>query len=497
MYIIPFLFLLVKSGSCGRILCIFPTPFYSHQSFFQPVWRELSLRGHEVTVITTNPLKNVTLTNLKQIDLSFTYKLVYEDHDMQHVINTESNLLKLMKHVFFIMNNMTSEQLQHPQIRELIKDDDNFDVMIVEAHVPAWFGFAKKYNCPVIVATSMDATNHFKRIIGAINNPVYTPHVNLPFGSDLTFLQRMISVIFEVFDEFQTSYLLYPIQQKIIRQALDEPDLNLFEILKNNVSLMFANAIPGFGKVTMNLPSIIRLNGLQIKPPRPLPEGLQHFLDGASEGAIYFSLGSNIKSYLISEEKKSLLLEAFQELPFKVIWKFEEKVSDLPDNVRVVAWAPQQDILRHNNTKLFVTQGGLQSIEEAIRFKVPILGFPFFGDQFHNVMRVKHLKLGSWLDLSTLTKESFKGVVMETINNDTYLRNLEEISDLLEQPLKPLDKAVWWVEYVIRHKGAEHLRSPLVDIPFYQYYLFDVIIFLVLFSVMVAILRVGDIGSED
>lgn len=38
-----------------------------------------------------------------------------------------------------------------------------------------------------------------------------------------------------------------------------------------------------------------------------------------------------------------------------------------------------------------------------------------------------------------------------------------------------LEKAVWWTEYAIRHKGAKHLRSPLLDIPSYQYYLLDVI----------------------
>lgn len=42
-----------------------------------------------------------------------------------------------------------------------------------------------------------------------------------------------------------------------------------------------------------------------------------------------------------------------------------------------------------------------------------------------------------------------------------------------------LEKAVWWTEYVIRNKGAKHLRNPAADIPFYQYYLIDVISFLV------------------
>lgn len=38
-----------------------------------------------------------------------------------------------------------------------------------------------------------------------------------------------------------------------------------------------------------------------------------------------------------------------------------------------------------------------------------------------------------------------------------------------------LEKAVWWTEYVIRHEGANHLRNPALNMPWYQYFLVDVI----------------------
>lgn len=38
-----------------------------------------------------------------------------------------------------------------------------------------------------------------------------------------------------------------------------------------------------------------------------------------------------------------------------------------------------------------------------------------------------------------------------------------------------LEKAIWWIEYVIRQNGAKHLRSPAMDLPSYQYYLLDVV----------------------
>jgi glucuronosyltransferase len=54
-----------------------------------------------------------------------------------------------------------------------------------------------------------------------------------------------------------------------------------------------------------------------------------------------------------------------------------------------------------------------------------------------------------------------------------------------DTPDKPLDKAVWWTEYVLRHNGARHLRSGVMDLTWYQYLLLDVIAFLLLVILVV------------
>lgn len=50
--------------------------------------------------------------------------------------------------------------------------------------------------------------------------------------------------------------------------------------------------------------------------------------------------------------------------------------------------------------------------------------------------------------------------------------------------MKPLDSAVYWVEYVIRHKGASHLRVGALDLAWYQYFLLDVISFIFLVIIL-------------
>lgn len=65
-----------------------------------------------------------------------------------------------------------------------------------------------------------------------------------------------------------------------------------------------------------------------------------------------------------------------------------------------------------------------------------------------------------------------------------YLQNAKKQSSLThDRPMSPLETAVYWVEFVCRHKGAGHLRVAGTDLPWYKYFLVDVILFL-LFGVL-------------
>lgn len=51
----------------------------------------------------------------------------------------------------------------------------------------------------------------------------------------------------------------------------------------------------------------------------------------------------------LPDEKKQILLDAFSELPFRFLWKYEDKSRVvLPKNVKIEKWIPQQDVLSKN-----------------------------------------------------------------------------------------------------------------------------------------------------
>ena len=61
----------------------------------------------------------------------------------------------------------------------------------------------------------------------------------------------------------------------------------------------------------------------------------------------------------------------------------------------------------------------------------------------------------------------------------SYKENAMRLSRIHhDQPVKPLDRAVFWIEFVMRHKGAKHLRVAAHDLSWVQYHSLDVIGFL-------------------
>jgi hypothetical protein len=76
-----------------------------------------------------------------------------------------------------------------------------------------------------------------------------------------------------------------------------------------------------------------------------LHQELQKYLDEASDGVIYFSMGSHLQGYLMPESKRNAFLGAFSKLKPRVLWKREsDTLPGQPSDVKLGKWLPQSDI---------------------------------------------------------------------------------------------------------------------------------------------------------
>lgn len=57
-----------------------------------------------------------------------------------------------------------------------------------------------------------------------------------------------------------------------------------------------------------------------------------------------------------------------------------------------------------------------------------------------------------------------------------------------DQPLKPLDKAVFWIEYVIHHNGAHHLKTSANNLNWIQFLLIDIIFVLSIITIILLVI---------
>jgi glucuronosyltransferase len=73
---------------------------------------------------------------------------------------------------------------------------------------------------------------------------------------------------------------------------------------------------------------------------------LEDYLNEAEDGVIYFSMGSMIRGETLPSEKRDAIIQAFSELPQRVLWKWEaDTLPGQPKNVKIAKWLPQFDIL--------------------------------------------------------------------------------------------------------------------------------------------------------
>lgn len=456
----------------ANILGIFYYPSYSHQIVYQSLVKDLSERGHQLTILTADKM-NSNHPNITEIYMDSSY-----EENINFVECRDFGGLKLFYLLLSAQVKRTERQLSQKEVQDLIHNHTNykFDVIILEyLFASPMLAFAELYDVPIIGFTAIGAGIPVHEMLGNTANPVIHPELIFPYQHGrLKFIERFNSFIYY----FGTKFFLQPIFEQIGLYQVRKYFKNFSKTLEeyeDRVDMMFINTNPMLDYVRPITPNTIQLGSMHVNPAKPVTGELKELLD-SSDGVIYMSLGSNVKSKDLSEETKTIFLNVFRKLPYDILWKFEdERLANKSDNVKISKWFPQSDLLAHPNVKLFITQGGLMSLEEAIDRETPMIGIPFLLDQYQNSLKVQEEGFGLRLDLEDINEESLRDAI-EEVMKPIYRENIKKFKQLLRDEsygMTSREKAVFWTEYVIRHKGAKHLKYPGRKVPFYQKYFLD------------------------
>ncbi|XP_022164366.1 UDP-glucuronosyltransferase 2B2-like [Myzus persicae] len=484
---LPFFSILIYMFACSwipapiegaRILAVETVGGKSHWNIMSGILRALVDNGHNVTVFTPFPEGN--RENYTEVSTSTDAITILGD-DLDDLMDKFGDPLKTINQVSLISRDMCDAVYENSKMIEVLANKrSDFDIVIIEPVFSECVTYvAVKLNLPLIYVFPIPTTGVMERIFtGHGSNPAVVSFNLASFGIPKTFVQRTVNV----------ALLIYAtIVRKIYELILmyKEPrDYDLYAPIPP--SLVFVNRHFTMEPASPIQSNVVEVGGIHLKAAKKLPKDLLEFIEQSPHGVVYFTFGSTVKMASLPENTKKAFMDALAQIPQRVLWKYEDDIENLPKNVMIKKWLPQREILLHPNVKLFISHGGISGLYEAIDAGVPVLGFPLFSDQPKNVDSLVNAGMAISMDILSVTKDEFLKNVLELLNNKKYMKNAKTAQKIFrDRPMSPASSVVFWTEYVIRHKGAPHLTSHAINLPWYQYYLLDLISLILVLIVVV------------
>ncbi|KAM7048974.1 UDP-glucuronosyltransferase 1A1-like isoform 2-T2 [Acridotheres tristis] len=475
-----FFLLLWTSGEGGKLLVI-PIDG-SHWLSMRPVVEKLRDKGHEIVVVAPEinlRIHSSPLYTLKTYPVSYTKEFVEaEFKQMGHRSFTPQPFLEKLSKIA----NFTSMFLD--SCKRLLSDKEliqylkrsKFDAVFMDPFFPCGQILAEHLSLPsVYFLRGLPCSLEFQATM-CPSPPSYVPRFFTRSTDRMSLRQRLGNLLATLGSSLACSVLYSPYNpliREFLRREATVPEL----FSHAAVWLMKYDFVFEYPRPLM--PNMVLVGGIGCTRENKLPQEFEAIVNASGEhGIVVFSLGSMVSE--IPEKKAMEIAEALGTVPQTVLWRYTGKTpSNLPKNVKLVKWLPQNDLLAHPKTRAFITHGGSHGVYEGICNAVPMVLMPLFGDQMDNAKRVESRGAGLTLNILEMTSNDISKALKAVINDKKYKENIQRLSELhLDRPIHPLDLAVHWVEFVMRHKGAPHLRPAAHDLNWVQYHSLDVIAFL-------------------
>ena len=466
------------SVMAGRIL-LAGSQISSHLLELQEIGQALSKRGHSVYLSIDNNFPNwekllkpgIRAVTFEGTDTTFPQFWSEEAGRALMAVflgRAKRNLKTTLKFGMQDCSNMMIDEVFMSKVKAL-----NLDLVIYDGFIlsPCNVILPHHLSIPGVSVTST-IMGWDKRV--AVN-PVVTPTVLSRYSDRMTFSQRLVNVAIYL---AASVYRISEYNTTLLQQFA--PEGNSWLELQQRVTVLYI--------VTRDyllewpepqMPNVIHTPGVTTHPAGVLPQQLKELMDAATDGAIILSFGSVTGQ--LPEEIINKFLVAFAQLRQTIIFKYGGRNATMPSNVsknvHLLPWLPQNDLLGHPNTVLFITHCGNNGQYESLYHGVPMLGFPLFGDQPHNAFRMVDHGYGIDMNILAFTANELVNNIHKVLDEKSFKMATQKASDILKsRPMTAQDTAAYWVEHVLKY-GGEHLQTGAMDMPLYQFLMLDILLF--------------------
>lgn len=98
---------------------------------------------------------------------------------------------------------------------------------------------------------------------------------------------------------------------------------------------------------------------------------------------------------------------------------------------------------------------------EAVYNSVPLICLPVLAEQDFNANSLTARGAGITLEITSLKESQLKNAITEVLKNPKYRKAMNKLSTIYKDRITPpLEEAVWWTEYVLRHETVNSFIVP-------------------------------------
>uniref|UniRef100_A0A3B5LBZ7 UDP-glucuronosyltransferase n=1 Tax=Xiphophorus couchianus TaxID=32473 RepID=A0A3B5LBZ7_9TELE len=454
---------------------------HSHWLNMRTIIEELVRRNHKVTVLVPDASPSVNYNSSRDVPFSrsdmnnimqdFIQFSMYKAHNSS-LLDRFLVPLTIMGKFSQIGKQQCHAMLKNQQLMATLRDAA-FDVVILDPMVVCGDLVADVLGVPLVLSLRFSFGSTLERHCGQAPMPAsFIPASPLPYSDHMTFGERLVNMLtytgMSVLSELTWKMTLDSFYTEIkgspssFCSSLGRADVWL---IRTFWDIETPRPIP---------PNFFYVGGLHCRPANQLPEDLEAFMQSSGDaGVVLVTFGSMVTN--LSPDRANVIASALGRLPQKVIWRYRGKTpATLSPNTKLFDWIPQNDLLGHQLTRAFVTHGGTNGLYEALFHGVPVVGIPLFGDQPDNLARLSRRGAAVVLHFNHMTVDELEQALHAVINEPSFRSNMQQLSLLQQQqPVAPLSTAAFWLEFVMRHGGAKHLRLASHDLYWFQYYSLD------------------------